>query len=290
MAGVVAMSSGGSPGRNLQERAAAVSRAAMHSGALCPLASQRVALPGAAGAEVRRLLERNPKDGASAEGTPCGPRPNPFLPPDERLVLGPWPPCHTLLLNKFPIALGHLLLITRAYAPQDGWLTIDDWTAAAALLQHQDGLLFFNSSAAAGASQPHRHLQLLPAPASGVRFPWEPWLQQPGVRFPWVLRQEPVCINHPEAGRHLLRIYRRHLEALGLGSPERHRRPQGAYNILVTTERFVTIPRQREAHWGISVNALGFAGMVLLTPEADAGWQARGGDVLALLQAVGTIP
>ena len=277
-------------GNNLQEQAGTVSRAAMRSGALCPLASEAVVLPRAAGAEVRRLLDLNPKDGVRAEGTTCGPRPNPFLPPDERLVLGPWSPCHTLLLNKFPVTLGHLLLITRAYAPQSGWLTSEDWTAAAALLQHQDGLLFFNSSAAAGASQPHRHLQLLPAPAGGHRFPWEPWLQQPHARFPWILRQDPIRINRPEAGNDLLRIYRQHLQELGLGAPELHSRPQGAYNILVTAEQFVTIPRRQEAHWGISVNALGFAGMFLLTSQADTSWQRRGGDVLALLQAVGTIP
>ena len=276
-------------GLDLHGRAQAVSRVALRTGALCPLASARVLLPKAAGADVRRLLDANPKDGASATGTDS-PRPNPFLPPDERLVLGPWNPSHTLLLNKFPIDSGHLLLITRAYASQSDWLTPEDWSAAATLLQQQDGLLFFNSGPAAGASQPHRHLQLLPARPGRPRFPWESWLQQPHARFPWRLRQERIRIDGPEAGASLMRIYRQHLQTLGLGSPDRHHRPQGAYNILVTPERFVTVPRRQESHWGISVNALGFAGMFLLTPQADATWQDHGGDVLALLQAVGMIP
>jgi len=270
--------------RWLRWREETVRTAALEQGVLCPLPTAPLNLPKAAGAEVRQLLQKRPLPISKRPGSA-----NPFLPPDQRLVLRTWGPAHTLLLNKYPIRMGHLLLITQGECPQWGWLNPQDWQAAAALLRLQDGLLFFNSSAAAGASQPHRHLQLLPRISGQPRFPWEQWLSQPDGVYPWRLRRTALD-GEGDLATTMDVIYNQHLEALELGSRKHQHQPQGAYNLLITPDWFITIPRRQEEHQGVNINALGFAGMMLVTERTNAGWVAAGGDVLSLLRVVGQPP
>ena len=272
-------------GRWLAARAQAARTAALAQGALCPMPTALLKLPKAAGAEVRRLLGKHPQPSSRRQN-----QANPFLPPDQRLVLRAWGPAHTLLLNKYPIRPGHLLLITNGDQPQSGWLTPQDWQAAAALLERRDGLLFFNSGPVAGASQPHRHLQLLPRLPGQPCFPWETWLTRANGTYPWRLGKSPLPKGGGDLATTMDRLYGQHLAALGLGSLKDHRQPQGAYNLLITSDWFMTIPRRREEHQGININALGFAGMVLVTRRTSPAWLAAGGDVLGVLRAVGAAP
>ncbi|KAK3368570.1 histidine triad-like protein [Podospora didyma] len=94
---------------------------------------------------------------------------------------------HFLVLNKFAIVPEHFILATRAFAPQTHLLDAADLRAAYAcidayhraknnnvhkkkddngeIIREDTGgelFVFFNSGPASGASQPHRHLQLLP--------------------------------------------------------------------------------------------------------------------------------
>jgi sulfate adenylyltransferase (ADP) / ATP adenylyltransferase len=71
------------------------------------------------------------------------------------------------VLNKFAIVPEHFLLVTRAFKQQTHLLGADDLAAAHACIRayHERGrelFVFFNSGEHSGASQPHRHLQLLP--------------------------------------------------------------------------------------------------------------------------------
>ena len=91
-----------------------------------------------------------------------GPKRNPFIPWDSRLQIQPINDKHTLILNKYPVQIGHMLLITNTWKPQNGWLNKDDFEAIQNVDNDTTGLWFFNSSKEAGASQPHRHFQLLP--------------------------------------------------------------------------------------------------------------------------------
>lgn len=272
-------------GHWLAARAQAVGTTALEQGALCPMPTALLHPPRAAGAEVRRLLRRHPRG-----SSPHQSQANPFLPPDQRLVLRAWGPAHTLLLNKYPVRPGHLLLITNGDHPQSGWLGPEDWRAAAALLERQEGLLFFNSGPVAGASQPHRHLQLLPKRPGQPCFPWEAWINQPEGVYPWQLRKTSLPKRDGDLAATMGRTYGQQLASLGLGSVNEHSEPQGSYNLLITSDWFITIPRQREEHQGVNINALGFAGMVLVTDRTNPAWLAAGGDVLSVLQAVGEAP
>ena len=78
---------------------------------------------------------------------------------------------HQLILNKYPVQKGHILLITNKWKPQNGWLDIKDWRAIQQVNNDTSGLWFFNSSPIAGASQPHRHFQLLRRSKDEISYP-----------------------------------------------------------------------------------------------------------------------
>lgn len=259
------------------------------SGALVPLHTQLLPLPSCSPFIVRRLLSDTPKHLRSA-----GPRPNPFLPWDRRLEVQRCGTDHVLILNKFPVQRAHLLLITQSWQPQAGWLRPEDWQALAAVEGQCSGLWFFNSSAAAGASQPHRHLQLLPREPHQASCPLAPQLQaqldgrQP--RWSWRYRlNRRLRFGMADAAAELEQLYLAHQADLGLGAPQHQPQPLRAYNLLMDRDWFMTVERTRE-HWaGFSINALGYAGCLLVTPESDQAWLTRQGP-LALLEAVAAVP
>jgi len=85
---------------------------------------------------------------------------------------------HVGLLNKFCVLEDHLLMVTRDYAEQTELLDESDFHALLCGLAAVDGLAFYNGGTDAGASQPHKHLQLVPLPlAPGwTGMPLAPWL------------------------------------------------------------------------------------------------------------------
>ena len=103
---------------------------------------------------------------------------NPFLPCDQDLMIAPIGEQHNLILNKFPVQIGHMLLITNEWAPQKGWLNINDWKALEIVNEDTSGLWFFNSAPHAGASQPHRHLQLLSRSKDELTCPRNNWFEE----------------------------------------------------------------------------------------------------------------
>lgn len=83
------------------------------------------------------------------------------------LVVPKLGPSHRLVLNKFAISKDHAILATSVFRPQHHLLDQTDLAAAYACIEayHLNGeelYVFFNSGGNSGASQPHRHLQLLP--------------------------------------------------------------------------------------------------------------------------------
>ena len=259
------------------------------SGALVPLSTEVVTHPAWPPFTVRRLLSRTPKHLRSG-----GPKPNPFLPWDPELEVQRLGEQHVVILNKFPVQRGHLLLITQQWQPQAGWLDPADWQALVAVEADTSGLWFFNSCAAAGASQPHRHLQLLPRASGESSCPLaEQCLAQldgDAGHWPWAYRiSRRVAFATTQAAVELERLYLQHTRELGLGDPSHAPVPRHPYNLLFDRDWFMTIRRTRE-HWaGFSVNALGFAGCLLITERSDLGWLEREGP-LALLQAVAARP
>jgi ATP adenylyltransferase len=271
---------------HLWERALICTEHALRSGAIVPLATTLEDLPGEDGTtfELRHLAGATPKHLQQA-----GPKPNPFRPWDQRLEVEQIGDDHVVILNKYPVQIGHMLLITRDWAPQNGWLNASDWSALTSVDRNTTGLWFFNSNPNAGASQPHRHLQLLPRHDGERVCPREEWF----LRFCYGddqnrLRQFIRVERLVEFNASILQAtYERLCKNLSLGSPSNDALPRFAYNILLTRSWMAVIRRKREGVHGFSVNALGFAGCLLSTDGSDLSWLKEAGPDELLRAVVG---
>jgi sulfate adenylyltransferase (ADP) / ATP adenylyltransferase len=200
---------------------------------------------------------------------------NPFLPYDPDLFVADLSETHVCLLNKYNVTDHHLLIITRAFEPQETLLTQPDFVALWGCLAEIDGLGFYNSGKQAGASQPHRHLQLVPLPLtelkSSGRIPIEAALaealwqdeigQSPMLPFRHAVIRIPAELSRLEAAEFSLSAYERLIAHLNLNG-------EAPYNLLVTRQWLLMVPRQQEEFRDIPVNSLGFAGTLFVrSPE-----------------------
>ncbi|MGP0593130.1 ATP adenylyltransferase family protein [Nitrospira sp. T9] len=210
---------------------------------------------------------------------------DPFLPYDQDLFVADISDTHVCLLNKFNVLDHHILMVTRSFQEQESFLTLSDIQAVLLCLTEFEGLAFYNAGEAAGASQRHKHLQMVPLPltAEVSHLPIEPLLETArfggrigralGLHFSHVLvRMNPEWIASPLKGaQELLRQYLHMLQTLGLadgGTGEETRSPR-PYNLLITRQWMLLVPRSTECFESISVNALGFAGGFLVKNQAQ---------------------
>ncbi|MEQ9552238.1 MAG: phosphorylase [Coleofasciculus sp. G3-WIS-01] len=201
---------------------------------------------------------------------------NPFLPYEEDLFVADISDTHLCLLNKFNVVDYHLLIVTREYEDQDNWLTLSDFQAMWAGLAEIDGLAFYNGGKIAGASQRHKHLQLVPLPLIPEisKLPIEAAIASANFQgsigripsFPFVhalTRFDPAWIDNPDvAAKAILDAYHRLLDAVG--KPHQGIKQSAPYNLLATREWMLIVPRKQEEFESISVNSLGFAGALLV--------------------------
>lgn len=218
------------------------------------------------------------------------PRPNPFLPYEKALFVTNISATHICLLNKYPVASHHALIVTRAFEPQENQLTLPDFEALSRCMAERDAVVFYNSGPIAGASQPHKHLQLIPLPANRAALPIEPLLNSNDtIGKPTRLEQLPFAhafslIEAPvaETAERLFEIYLALLRFIGWTPAPG---PLPPYNLLIRRRFMWLIPRARAEHAGININALGFAG-VYLVPDLSALETVRRVGPMALLQEV----
>ncbi|MGK7875128.1 MAG: phosphorylase [Xenococcaceae cyanobacterium] len=207
---------------------------------------------------------------------------NPFLPYDEDLFVADISDTHLCLLNKFNVVDHHLIIVTRTFEEQETWLTLRDFEAMWACLAEFEGLAFYNAGKTAGASQRHKHLQIIPLSLAprGPKIPIEPVL--PSVRFqgsvgtipsfPFmhaIAQLDPCWAKSPlEAAKATLKCYRTLLRAVDLPYARVSGNKQsGAYNLLATRQWMLIVPRSQACFQSISVNSLGFAGALLVGNE-----------------------
>jgi sulfate adenylyltransferase (ADP) / ATP adenylyltransferase len=69
---------------------------------------------------------------------------------------------HRLLFNKYPSRKHHVLVITKEKEQQGDLLNFRDFEASILAMKALDGFVFYNSNPTAGASQEHKHLQVIP--------------------------------------------------------------------------------------------------------------------------------
>jgi len=254
---------------------------ALRCGALEPIATERAEVEEAGIRFVVRVLgqlERKVRAGFAQARTGA----NPFLPYNEALFVANVSQTHLCLLNKFNELDHHLLLVTRAFEEQENLLAASDFEALATCMAEFDALGFYNSDAVAGASQRHKHLQLVPVPlgAGPERLPVDGVLAD--GRLPFVHAAERVDAFD---GAALQGTYRQLLRALQIEGLEGEARASSSYNLLVTREWMVLVPRERHEVEGVPVNALGFGGALLVRNRQQLAELRRRGPFELLRQA-----
>lgn len=200
---------------------------------------------------------------------------NPFLPYEKHLFVTDLSDTHLCLLNKYNVIPNHLLIITRAFEEQEAWLTVQDFEALWITLAEVDGLAFYNGGKSAGASQRHKHLQLIPFPFIPDRatIPIEPAFASAQFQnaigkipvFPFIhaFAKLDFSWDSPQnAAQETLECYRQLIKAVGLAFEGD--RQTGAYNLLMTRKWMLLVPRSQESFESIAVNSLGFAGALLV--------------------------
>ncbi|MBV8273277.1 MAG: phosphorylase [Cupriavidus sp.] len=271
---------------------------ALKSGALCPIETVQSSIEdGGVQFLVRQVSSLARKDRARQAGSGGG---DPFLPYDPDLFVADISDTHVALLNKFNVIEHHLLIVTRRFEPQESLLTLADFAALLACMAEFRSLGFHNGGAAAGASQSHKHLQIVPLPFAehGPALPIGPLLASakiagtvgtvPGLAYahafaPLDLLSAP---GHEMAHAACAR-YHALLDAVGVQVIDADDGPRQSapYNLLVTSAGLLLVPRSREFVEGISINALGFAGSLFVRDEAQMRIIERLGPMNLLRQA-----
>jgi ATP adenylyltransferase len=236
---------------DLRTRVSEATSRALAGGAIEPIAS-RVELVADGGATFIVRVAADPIDPST---TSLSPKSNPFLPYNPAVFVADLSVTHVCLLNKYSVVSGHVLLVTREYREQESLLDEHDFDAFFACLSQIDGLCFYNSGPAAGASQPHKHLQFVPFPLAAegdaprgapLARLWEASNCQPGKigssrRLPFQHRLARLPAPDVDgAAQAALALYQQMLDELSLcrsGMPQ-------PYNLLLTSP-------QTSEHYGL---------------------------------------
>ncbi len=233
-------------------------KVALAEGAIEPFASRAVTVDDGGVPVVVRVL-------SGARSKPAT-GPDALAQQDPRLELGDLEPGYRVILNRFPVVQPHLLLVSREFVPQEAPLEPGDFAAIGACLDAVDGIAFYNAGREAGASQSRRHLQLVAAPLTdgASRTPIDDALRRNALPFPhaWAPRHQSAASLHA--------AYRALLARVGA----EHQQP---HNLIVTRDWMLVVPRTRAGFEDVSVNALGFAGAMLVGSDAQ----------LSLVRAIG---
>ncbi|MBS0554336.1 MAG: phosphorylase [Proteobacteria bacterium] len=285
------------------ERSALVTRKALESGALLPIRTNQTTIEERGlRFSVRWVSSLALKDQARvATVSRRNPDFNPFLPPEPDLTVDALGDAHLLVLNKFPVIDHHLLIVTRAWEAQSAPLTLADFTALAGVVGPHGGLGFYNGGTEAGASQPHKHLQWVPhlqddgspprldapgclgaglpasTPGQPIANPALPW------RHAFVALDTTAWPHPDQAGVMLQQAFAAAWQATDM-PPQRE--PMAPYNLLVTRDWLLLVPRRCEKWRHVSVNSLAYAGSLFArTPQQIE--ELREAGPLAVLSAVG---
>lgn len=283
---------------SLLDRADEVIRRALESGALQPIRTEQCWLDDDGFRfSVRWVSSLALKDRARVD-TVIRRQPgfNPFLPPEPALTVAALGDTHLVVLNKFPVIDRHLLIVTRAFEDQRAPLSETDFDALATIITAHGGLGFYNGGRIAGASQAHKHLQWVPESAATLDAFIPAQLPPSGEEafanpaLPWA--HAFVRLDRaPDAaaklgGAALAAAFRAACAALDLPCAAD---PMPPYNLLVTREALLLVPRSEEKWQDVSVNSLAYAGS-LFVRDREQIERLRACGPLAVLAAVGRAP
>ncbi|KAG2150976.1 ATP adenylyltransferase [Suillus clintonianus] len=245
-------------------------------------------------AEEAGVASSNQSDDASK-------KPDPFAPPyvpnlhvgdlsDESSGVE-----YGVLLNKFSVVPHHFLLVTKEFLPQTSPLLPHDLVQTYLLLlaarkARKNYFAFYNCGSNSGASQHHKHIQFIEvedegppierlARAANLEVSGKPFslISLPYANHVYRLpalsngatpeQLEPILFLPFLALLDLVISTVRHAPDYPPGTP--------SYNVILTLEHMHLIPRRWETYTlgesggTLSVNSLGFAGMLMVKSESE---------------------
>ncbi|KAL0932416.1 putative bis(5'-nucleosyl)-tetraphosphatase [Colletotrichum truncatum] len=201
---------------------------------------------------------------------------------------------HNLVLNKFAVVPEHFILATKDFKAQTDLLEPEDLAATYACIEAYDQYAknhegeynelyaFFNSGLHSGASQPHRHIQLLPVDRMKDGLPesskWDVLAKQLGqpntTIVPFATFGERIHRDMTPQELHsiYLSLFRSAVDAVEDYAGKADEAGNGAarisYNLAMTSSSLVVMPRLAE-------------GAVILENGVPAGKLSLNGTVLA---------
>ncbi|PTB75670.1 putative bis-tetraphosphatase [Trichoderma longibrachiatum ATCC 18648] len=274
------------------------------------------------------------------KGPPSDPRKpfDPFANPPAALFITDLGPQHYLVLNKFAVVPEHFILATKEFKLQTHLLEESDLQATLACIDayeqakkaaddrgdasssaQEDGLFaFFNGGDHSGASQPHRHIQLLPIARmkDGLEgdSSWDVLVRRASAleKTPFITFSEAITTETSPANLHAayIRLYRQACRAVAqytnaastpLTDDEIPSVGEAkiSYNMAMTKDRLVLCPRlndgceirdhETSSPVGfVALNGTVLAGTALVKSEAE--WEALKkcpGQLLDVLKSIG---
>ncbi|KIJ68141.1 hypothetical protein HYDPIDRAFT_107802 [Hydnomerulius pinastri MD-312] len=204
---------------------------------------------------------------------------------------------YAVLLNKYSVVPHHFLLVTKEFRPQTSPLLPQDLVQTYQLLlaarqANKRYIAFYNCGENSGASQPHKHIQFTEVESEG------PPIEKLARKATLEVSGKPFAVRNLPYANHIFRLpalsasssaaelsqtlFPPFLSLLDLViSTVRYdpNYPPGfpSYNVILTLEHMHMIPRRYETYKvengenqePISVNSLGFAGMLLAKSESE---------------------
>ena len=216
---------------------------------------------------VRRAVDWERQLATQPKGKPG----NPFEDPERELVvveqLGGK---HRAMLNKYHVVEDHVLVVTREFEDQEVLLDRADFDALVACLPaHGRAIGFYNGGRDSGASQPHKHMQVVSLPLSPhLPIPMAPRLvaDPPDLPFPHAFAR----IDHLDPPR-LHRLYRELLARAGVGTVLAGgvERQSKSYNMILGPGWMLVVPRVRDRFEGVPINSIAFTGALFVRNERE---------------------
>ncbi|CAB4386034.1 unnamed protein product [Rhizophagus irregularis] len=226
------------------------------------------------------------------EESPLKHKADPFAPYNQELFVQEFEN-HVILLNKFCVVPNHILVVTKEYEEQSNPLNQEDLaTMWYCMMQtkSQSTIAFYNCGSLSGSSQPHKHMQVIPLP-SNVRFsppinaiiykyqnkvPGEifNFSELPYVHYVTLLDPQQLSGHHGHnyketVSQYLTENYLSLVNTMAEGFRASSLTDPFSYNFLMTHTWMMIVPRRSEKYGQISVNSLGFAGMLLVKSEEE---------------------
>ncbi|KAG1151248.1 hypothetical protein G6F37_000314 [Rhizopus arrhizus] len=240
---------------------------------------------------------------------------SPFINPNPDLLVKELDE-HLLLLNKFAVIPNHMLVVTKEQKSQTEPPFPNDLYEVFKIIKEfgssQPLLAFYNCGENSGASQAHKHVQIIPLKTNGsVQPPIKKVYDEIHDRhvgqiyainrlpFVHVIMQLDTNIIRAASKKedltdYLSQMFFGLLDAMFQQLRENSDEFTTSYNFLMTEEFMMLVPRQKEKatfrykgeEMDLSMNSLAFAGMILCKGEEQLE-ALKENDIMDLLSQVG---